>query len=90
MYRPPFKKRSWAVLMALALVLILLPACSTAPRQTEVVRELPPVELMRDCPTPNVDVTSNGALASTLLRYVDALALCNIDKKALREWASHD
>lgn len=73
--------------MALALVLILLPACASKPTAREVVRDLPPVELMRDCPVPEVDVMTNGALASTLLRYIDALEQCNIDKESLRKWA---
>lgn len=77
MYHPLFK-------MPLAgLCVAFLTAC-TAP---QIVRELPPPELLRDCPAPLVDITTNGGLALGLLSYHDALARCNIDKKALRDWA---
>lgn len=84
MSHPKSKKRLWPLLVALAALLILLPGCATRP---EYVRELPPVELLRNCPAPDVKVETNGELASTLRGYIDALAQCNIDKEALREWA---
>ena len=89
MYHPPFKKPSEGAYRPLAKLLVglsaaLLTGCAT---RVEVVRELPPPELLRECPAPPVDLRTSGGLALGLLSYHDALARCNIDKKALRDWA---
>ena len=80
MYQMTFKRRLVALLVA------FLPGCSTV----QLVRELPPVELLRDCPAVVEKFKTNGDLATTILDYRDALATCNIDKQALREWAKDD
>ena len=88
MYHPLFKKpserayRPPALLLA-GLCVALLTGCATP----QIVRELPPPELLRECPAPAVDLRTNGGLALGLLSYHDALKRCNIDKKALRDWA---
>lgn len=53
--------------------------------QTE--RALPPAALLAECPHPDLDIQTNGDLLRGLRAYEQALALCNIDKQALREWA---
>ena len=81
MYQPLSKKLSRAILVGL---MAALPACSTV----QTVRESPSPELLRHCPEPIVSVRTNGELAEATLAYKDALQKCNIDKAALREWAS--
>jgi hypothetical protein len=53
----------------------------------EYRKELPPLELIRDCPHPELQVRVNSDLAEGILAYRDSLSKCNIDKQALREWA---
>lgn len=80
MYQLLSKMRSPVVLAGL---LLALTGCST----TQIVRELPPVELLADCPYVVEAYQTNGQLAQTILAYRDSLVKCNIDKQALREWA---
>lgn len=65
---------------------LLLAACSTTER---LVREQPPLELIRECVKPPLRVTTNGELASSLKAMEAALDLCNIDKATLRRWSEH-
>lgn len=80
----------WAVLRPVrALSLWLMPllwlsGCSTT---SSLIRELPPPELLRDCPSPVVTYRTNGELAEAIIAWRNALAKCNIDKATLREWA---
>lgn len=90
MYQLLSKMRSQAVLvsrrlwpLAAAGLILLLTGCSTV----QIVRELPPVELLADCPYVVEAYQTNGQLAQTILAYRDSLVKCNIDKQALREWA---
>jgi hypothetical protein len=64
----------------------LLGACST----TKYVKELPPVDLLAECPSPIVGYSTNADLAKAIIAYRDALALCNIDKSSLRDWAKDE
>lgn len=82
MYHPMFKKPLYGVLVAL---LGLLVGCS-APLKT--IRLLPPNELVQDCIAPEVVAGTNKDLANSIILLGDALELCNIDKKALRDWAN--
>ena len=66
------------------LLIALLTACST----TKYVKELPPVDLLAECPSPIVGYSTNADLAKAIIAYRDALALCNIDKDSLRKWAN--
>lgn len=77
MYHLTFKKLSVGLLMA------FLTGCST----TKLVRELPPPDLLADCPEVVEQLKTNGGLAWTILEYRKALSTCNIDKRSLREWA---
>lgn len=52
-----------------------------------VLKLKPPVELMQDCPSPVYRIGTNGELAAGILAERNALALCNNDKAALREWS---
>lgn len=69
---------------ALVMGLLALTACSTGPKW---VRELPPQELLADCPTVVEELATNGGLARTILAYRRSLSTCNTDKASLREWA---
>ena len=52
-----------------------------------VLKLMPPAELLQACPSPEYPVGTNGQLAAGILAERNALALCNNDKAALREWA---
>ena len=86
-YRPAFKRRSWEILVTLFLALPVLTGCfaTIAP-----IRELPPAELTRDCPIPVGKFRTNGELATTIKEFEASLINCNIDKKALRQWANYE
>lgn len=68
--------------------LVVLAGCSTTP-SIITVREVPSPELVADCPEPIPRLETNADLAWTIIEYRKALRLCNIDKKALREWSNH-
>lgn len=68
----------------LVLLVAFLSACQSPPKY---VRELPPVDLLAECVAPVEQVKTNGQIAQTIVAYRKVLALCNIDKESLREWA---
>lgn len=70
--------------LLVGLLSLLLTACSTGPKW---VRELPPQELLADCPNVAEELATNGGLARTVLAYRKAISTCNTDKASLREWA---
>lgn len=70
----------------MGLLSLLLTACSTV----KYVRELPPAELLQDCPVVAEQIKTNGQLALTILEYRKALDQCNLDKESLREWAKEE
>ena len=70
----------------MGLAAAFLTGCSTI----KYVRELPPVELLADCPVVTERITTNGGLALTILEYRKALAECNINMESLREWAKEE
>ena len=67
---------------------LLLAGCVTA--QPVVVKLLPPTDLLQDCLPPTYTVATNGDLATGILLERNALALCNIDKAALRAWSTKE
>lgn len=71
------------------LLVVSLTACGTLSTPApQIVRNLPPAELLADCPVPpRPNDRTNGALGSWLLAYHNALQACNADKATLREWA---
>lgn len=81
MYQLMFKRLSKTILVGLILG---LPACHTLQTQGKA---LPPVEWLADCPLVLEHYRTNGELAETVVAYRKALALCNLDKESLREWA---
>ncbi len=83
-FKGPLLARRAAFLGLLLVLLLALPACTT----TKYVRELPPADLLADCPEVLERHATNGDLAWTILEYRKALAHCNIDKESLREWAN--
>lgn len=70
----------------MGLAAAFLTGCSTI----KYVRELPPVELLADCPVVTERITTNGGLALTILDYRASVAQCNLDKESLREWAKEE
>jgi hypothetical protein len=61
---------------------LLMASCATvAPKA-----ELPPAAWLEDCPIPQLEGDTNGALASFAARLRDALIGCNVDKASLRGW----
>jgi hypothetical protein len=78
------KPRLGACKLALAALLVALAGCAT---RIEYVRELPPPELLEDCKATLSEIRTNGQLAQAYLDAKNDLALCNIDKRGLREWA---
>ena len=78
MYQPMCK-------MLLAALLMALPACSST---IKYVKDLPPQELLGDCPKVVELYKTNGDLVWTILEYRKALATCNLDKESLREWVN--
>jgi hypothetical protein len=73
-------------ILLLISTVVLLAGCSTPP-SIITVREVPSPELVADCPEPIPRLETNADLAWTIIEYRKALRLCNIDKKALRDWA---
>lgn len=69
----------------MGLLMALLTGCSTV----KYVRESPPAELLEDCKTTVVEIKTNGQLASAYQVAKNDLAVCNIDKRSLREWANN-
>lgn len=70
----------WSVIT----VLVLLTGCATP---GPGARDLPPAELLADCPEPPGGVKTNGEVAKYVRDLKTALRGCNADKKALRDWA---
>ena len=71
-------------LLLTGLLALCLTACA-AP--SSVIRETPPALLLADCPVPCSVLKTNADLARWALELREALGLCNLDKRALREWA---
>lgn len=78
MHSPDYK-------VALLTVLLLASCASVAPGPQKV---LPPLELLQDCPQPEIRKQTNGDLSWTIQALIEVLKGCNLDKKNLREWAS--
>lgn len=78
-----FSKTTALGLTSLCL-LALLTGCASAPQLTALA---PPQPLLQDCPHPDLPVATNGDLLRLLRAYEATVEACNIDKRALREWA---
>lgn len=69
-----------------ALLAGILAGCQvTVPKA--MPRELPPEALLAPCPDPKRELRTNRDLAEYILDLRQALANCDNDKTALREWA---
>ncbi|WP_350635669.1 Rz1-like lysis system protein LysC [Pseudoalteromonas sp. GW168-MNA-CIBAN-0100] len=72
--------------------LLMLSGCSSTPPPkeivtvTKVVKVLPPAHLMNVCQQPQTNVVTNADLLRFSVRAHNALVMCNLDKKALRQW----
>lgn len=75
---------SSGALAASALIVLTLSGCAASP---DVSKAYPPASLTADCVLAPQDVSTNGALARAYQAAKAALASCNNDKAALREWA---
>lgn len=71
-------------LTSLLAVALLAGCASTVPK---LAPALPPVDLMQDCPVPVTGKATNGELVRAREALVGAIKDCNLDKKALRDWA---
>lgn len=67
-----------------SILALLLGGCSTIPAPSTPTH--PPIDAIQECPLPEADLSSNGALANTYKLTRQALVECNIDKAILREW----
>ena len=65
-----------------------LASCSTQSviKEYIYVRDDLPTTLLADCPGYDGPLVNNGDLAQAYLAERQALAACNADKEALREW----
>jgi len=66
------------------LVTLGLIGCATVAPQ--IIKQLPPAELLQDCPDVSVKPKTNGELAKQRDGLKASLKACNIDKQRLREW----
>ncbi|WP_418889448.1 hypothetical protein [Pseudoalteromonas tetraodonis] len=70
----------------------MLSGCSTTQQEpqiitvTKVVKSLPPAHLMNVYQPPPTNVDTNADLLRFSVRKHNALVMCNLDKKALRQW----
>ena len=77
--------------MALSLIMAsLLAGCSTTKviKEYVYVHDTVPADLLASCPGYAGPLVNNGDLAQAYLAERQALAACNADKEALREWES--
>ena len=83
-----YKKLLLPVLIGLGS--LSLTSCSTQSviKEYVYVHDRVPAELLRDCPGYAGPLVTNGDLAGAYLAERQALAACNADKEALREWES--
>ena len=84
----PYKKLLLPVLIGLAS--LSLTACVTPSviKEYVYVHDAVPSALLADCPGYAGPLVNNGDLAQAYLAERQALAACNADKEALREWDS--
>ncbi len=71
--------------LLISLLVLALAGCAGAPAREQ--RILPPVDLIQETQAPSGSLTTNRDLANRVLELREALSQCNLDKKALREWA---
>lgn len=64
----------------------MLSGCGSTPALKERA-VAPPAQLMQDCVIPARDIQKNSDLVYALMDARDTVALCNIEKAALRKWA---
>ena len=83
-----YKKLLMLVLIGLGS--LSLPACSTQSviKEYVYVHDDLPATLLAACPGYYGPLDTNGDLANAYLAERQALAACNADKEALREWDS--
>ena len=67
--------------------LLLLVCCAMAGCTALPVKLTPPSELLEDCRAGSLSFKTNEEVSLSAAKLAAALKLCNLDKKALREWA---
>lgn len=70
--------------------MVSLIGCGTTKTLTVTVREVPPEYLIQDCLIPASVAKKNGELVKDIANLKGAIRTCNVDKAALREWATPD
>ena len=83
-----YKKLLPVVLIGLGSLSLL--GCSTQSviKEYVYVHDTVPADLLASCPGYDGPLVDNGDLAQAYLGEKQALAACNADKEALREWES--
>ena len=76
------------LLVLIGLGSLSLTACSTVSviKEYVYIHDRVPADLLRDCVGYDGPLVNNGDLARAYLGEKQALAACNADKEALREW----
>lgn len=72
------------------LSLCLLPFLTACAHNAQIVKQAPPTELLRPCPTVLFNVKTNADLASYALSLRSSLEDCDADKAALRKMYQPD
>jgi PBP1b-binding outer membrane lipoprotein LpoB len=72
-----------AVVLLLFAVLVLS-GCAAAPISGQ---QPVPEQFLQECVAAKRELRTNGDLSKALLDYREALAACNLDKKAIRDWS---
>jgi hypothetical protein len=73
--------------LLLSCLVISLTGCGTSVVvKREVIPELPPVILIQDCEQPLFNGSTYGDVVLYVPELQSAIAQCNADKQALREW----
>lgn len=71
-------------ILALACAAVLLAGCNTLPATHS--KAYPPSALLEDCKAGPLSFRNNAETTDSAHALAAALKLCNLDKKALREW----
>ena len=81
-----YKKLLLLVLIGLGSLSLTSCATQSVIKEYVYVHDDLPATLLADCPGYDGPLVNNGDLANAYLAERQALAACNADKEALREW----
>ena len=81
-----YKKLLLPVLIGLVSLSLMGCVTPSVIKEYVYVHDRVPTDLLRDCPGYAGPLVNNGDLAQAYLAERQALAACNADKEAMREW----